>query len=201
MKQRILLALFLLVCLVLLGETGYYFYLTRLKTEKLPLEEPTFTPTPAKDSTPIVLVNQHPRYLMEINPSFDLEQQRFLLAQYGKSKITFYLVDSEDQVPWDGATQRGGEIDGERNLKMNMMMAIYKDNTVDYYLYPYPENYQKFGERKLEVLSGVVSYKILEALASSDRGYLVEAKPAPRIPMEEIKKYAMDNPLVLVKER
>jgi hypothetical protein len=210
-KEKILFGLFLFFLFVVLGEAGYYYYLTRYAPKNFVKETPT-QPTGItskesvslpKDSLPIVLVNEHPEYLMEINPLFDLGQQRSLLTQYGKSKITFHLVGSEDQVPLDGATQRGREFEvkGGKTIPMNMMMAIYKDNSVEYYLYPYPENYQELGERKLKVLSGVVSYKLIEALAAQDRGYLVEAKLAPKIPMEEIKKYCMDNPLIIVKER
>lgn len=205
MRNKFIYYLIAIVLTIIVGEAAFFVYLTRKKEREtllMPeLVQPKLDQNGEKNDLPIVLVNQHPEYVMEVNSFFSQEEQKALVNKYGKEKIIFHLVGSEDQVPWDGATQRGREFDGERNVPMNMMMAIYKGNTVEYYLYPYPENYRDLGEKKLSVLSGVVSYKLIEALAAKDRGYLVEAQPAPKIPMNQIEKYCMDNPLVIVKQR
>jgi len=200
----IFLSLFLLVFLA--GAGSYYLKKSKNPSPKIPSEkdkgfadlvELVTPPGPL----PIVVIDEHPEYWTETNPSFSFEKQQMLLEKYQKEKITFHLVGSEDQVPWDGALQKGKDWDQEKNLPMNTMMAIYKEKQVEYYFYPHSEYYQQYGEKKLEVLSRVISYKLIEALAASDRDYLVNAQPAPKIPPQIINEYCQDNPLIIVREK
>lgn len=205
MRNRIFLGLIFLFGLVLLAEVGYYFFFLTSQKKAPSSSEELHTVVSKKDESnrPIVLISNHAQYEMELNSDFTEGERQSLLEKYSKEKLIFHLVDSEEGVPWDGAPQRGREfelIEGER-VPVNIIMAIYEDNTINYYFYPYPKYYEIKEEKKLQLLSRTVSYKSIEALAADSRGYLFGTEPTPSLSVEEIEKYCVDNPLIIIKEK
>jgi len=146
------------------------------------------------------LVDEHELYGMRVNPYFSRNEWESLFQKYNKSKIVFYWVDRVEKVPYDPYEGRAWEVEGETGMVITCMMAFYSGTLpqeVEFWLYDNEEYFQRYSDRKINVLSGHLSYKVWQAIAAPNRNFLFGA-PAPQPTNEEIEKYFRTNTLILV---
>lgn len=146
------------------------------------------------------LVDEHSLYTMRTNPYFPRSEWESLLQSHNKRKVTFHWVDSVDKVPYDPHEGRAGEMDAETGIMINWMMEFCSEappQEIEFWICTNEEYYKRYGDRKMEVLSRVLSYKLWQAIVAPSRDYLFGRIPSPQPTPEEIERYFRSNTLIL----
>ncbi len=176
------------------------------------VEHTVFLPSVSKQWPPVVtdlveLVDRHDLYDMRVNPNFSRQEWVQLLARYNKKKITFYWVDSREEVPWDSEHSRSEMIDGATGTLIHTMFQFDSDTQpteVILYLFTneayYTQLAQQRGEDLLTIYPLALSGRLWRAIAAPNRDYLWGG-PSPNPTDEEIQRYLTSpNTLILVSQ-
>lgn len=173
-------------------------------------EHKVFLPFVSRPERPlddlVRLFNEKREFSMRTNPAHPRADWEALLKKYQKKEILYHWLENENDVPLMGAPQRGYGIDGETGMKICTMMGFYSGDpqkkTVEFWVWLNPEYHQyvskKTGRSLTEMYSGVHSFYLWRAVAAPDRGFLWGEFPEPTPTWEDIEKYFMNNPLILV---
>lgn len=186
---------------MVLGELGYYFYLTRLVPKPEP-SHPAVVSQPSPTLFPkeiFAIENQYPQFTLSLNPAFSQQEVEALVKKYGKRYAVVKIVSSREQIPQRPDGMGGGvgthfPLNGEIGL-IYSEMSEYQENGASLYFYPEIDNLKNLdSDFKIEK---VISLGFLRALANSSPAYLMpDGEDLLPSGSGDIEKYATTEPFL-----